>query len=170
MSTVILLDYGHHLFVKRSMSWAVARASMSALARADAQKRWRAAATLDVRPTSRFAVARKTLREASRNSRSAGVTRVCQEPLCPMRAYASRDPRLSRIAFTEVVNATGLGVVARLVYGPQRPRSLSEGCSAGRGPSGQQYFRPASAIGASLMLAIRRRMRPSSANSQFSLP
>ena len=51
-----------------------------------------------------------------------------------------------------------------------RPSSLSPGWSSGRRPSGQWYLRSASAIGRSLMLASRRRIRPSSSNSQFSLP
>jgi hypothetical protein len=51
-----------------------------------------------------------------------------------------------------------------------RPRSERPGWSLGRGPSGQRYLRSASLIGWSLMLAKRRRIRPFSSNSQFSLP
>ena len=51
-----------------------------------------------------------------------------------------------------------------------RPSSLSAGASSGRRPSGQRNFRLASAIGCSLMLARRRCIKPSSSNSQFSLP
>ena len=40
----------------------------------------------------------------------------------------------------------------------------------GRRPSGQWYLRSASAIGCSLMLAMRRCIRPLASNSQFSLP
>ena len=50
------------------------------------------------------------------------------------------------------------------------PSSLNDGWSAGRGPSGQWYFRSDSLIGRSLMLAMRKRIRPCSSNSQFSLP
>ena len=50
------------------------------------------------------------------------------------------------------------------------PSSLNDGWSAGRGPSGQWYFRSDSLIGRSLMLAMRTRIRPCSSNSQFSLP
>jgi len=55
----------------------------------------------------------------------------------------------------------------RLTYSP---RSLSDGQSSGRRPSGQWYFRSLSRIGASLMLATRRRIRPRSSNSHISLP
>ena len=51
-----------------------------------------------------------------------------------------------------------------------RPRSDSPGWSSGRRPSGQRNFRSDSWIGRSLMHAKRRAIRPSSANSQFSLP
>ena len=54
--------------------------------------------------------------------------------------------------------------------GTQSPRSLSEGCSSGRRPSGQWNKRSAALIGISLMLAWRSDISPSSANSQFSLP
>src|SRR6185369_4644634 len=52
-----------------------------------------------------------------------------------------------------------------------RPRSPRPGWSAGRGPgAGQWNLRSATAIGRSLIEAMRRRIRPLSANSQFSLP
>ncbi len=52
----------------------------------------------------------------------------------------------------------------------QRPRSLNPGWSSGRRPNGQWYFRSGSVMGRSLMDASRRRIRPLSSNSQFSLP
>ena len=52
----------------------------------------------------------------------------------------------------------------------QNPKLLSPGWSSGRRPSGQWYLRSASAIGCSLMLAMRRCIRPPASNSQFSLP
>src|SRR4026209_2612099 len=42
--------------------------------------------------------------------------------------------------------------------GAYSPRSERPGWSSGRRPSGQRYFRARSAIGRSLMLAMRRRM------------
>ena len=54
--------------------------------------------------------------------------------------------------------------------GFQKPNSSREACGVGRGPSGQRNRRSLASIGASLMLAMRRRIRPSSSNSQFSLP
>ena len=53
---------------------------------------------------------------------------------------------------------------------PQRPRSLKDAWSSGRRPGLQWYLRSLSLIGRSLMLAMRRRIRPCSSNSQFSLP
>ena len=50
------------------------------------------------------------------------------------------------------------------------PRSLNPGWASGRRPSGQWYLRSDSLMGRSLMLARRSRIRPSSSNSQFSLP
>jgi hypothetical protein len=52
----------------------------------------------------------------------------------------------------------------------QNPKLLSPGWSSGLRPSGQWYLRSASAIGCSLMLAMRRCIRPLPSNSQFSLP
>ena len=54
--------------------------------------------------------------------------------------------------------------------GSYRPKSESPRCASGRRPNGQVNLRSAAAMGCSLMLAMRRRMRPSASNSQFSLP
>src|SRR5262245_37132771 len=100
-----------------------------------------------------------------------------------------RDPDLPGAAFLHaLVGAAGAFAglqcldarcerdVARVARGPvhdrppQRPRSLNDGWSSGRRPSGQWYLRSLSLIGRSLMLAMRRRIRPCSSNSQFSLP
>jgi hypothetical protein len=50
------------------------------------------------------------------------------------------------------------------------PSSVNPGKSSGRGPSPQVNRRSSGRIGTSLMLASRRRIRPVSENSQFSLP
>jgi len=54
--------------------------------------------------------------------------------------------------------------------GYQRPSAVRPGCPSGRGPAGQRNSRSVSAIGMSLMLASRRRIRPDSSNSHCSLP
>src|SRR5208282_5834749 len=48
----------------------------------------------------------------------------------------------------------------------QKPNSLKPAWSSGRRPRGQKYLRLLSAIGKSLMLAMRLRIRPCSSNSQ----
>jgi hypothetical protein len=58
----------------------------------------------------------------------------------------------------------------RAVFPGQKPRALKHASPLGRGPSGQWYLRSLSLIGASLMLEMRRRIRPFASNSQFSLP
>jgi hypothetical protein len=50
-----------------------------------------------------------------------------------------------------------------------RPSSMSDGWPSGRLPSGQWNFRSLVVIVGSLMEEKRRRIRPSSLNSQFSL-
>ena len=50
------------------------------------------------------------------------------------------------------------------------PSSMSEGCSAGRIPKGQWYRRSPVRMGRSLILAMRKHIRPCGSNSQFSLP
>jgi predicted N-acetyltransferase YhbS len=69
-------------------------------------------------------------------------------------------------------NGSGSGAVRSTMSRdvPQRSSSVSEGWLSGRRPSGHSNFRSRSAMGKSLMLAMRSRMRPCSSNSQFSLP
>ena len=63
-----------------------------------------------------------------------------------------------------------VGLAAALETPRQSPSSDSPGWSSGRRPSGHRYFRSGAWIGRSLMLAMRRCIRPFAANSQFSLP
>ena len=63
-----------------------------------------------------------------------------------------------------------LGERMTLKIHTQRPNSVSPGKSSGRGPSPQVNRRSSGWIDTSLMLASRRRIRPVSENSQFSLP
>ncbi len=51
-----------------------------------------------------------------------------------------------------------------------QPEAAQSRMVVGPRPSGQWYLRSASAIGCSLMLAMRRCIRPLASNSQFSLP
>ncbi len=60
--------------------------------------------------------------------------------------------------------------LARSVAADQKSKWLSSGWPSGRRPGGQANMRSPSAIGCSLVLAKRRRIRPSASNSQFSLP
>jgi len=64
----------------------------------------------------------------------------------------------------------GIGSFSDHAGHDQRPRSLRLAWSSGRRPSVQKNRRSLSAIGISLMHAWRCAIRPSSANSQFSLP
>ena len=89
-----------------------------------------------------------------------------------LRAARHRAPRDHVLAVALALAAAGaeVGLAAALETPRQSPSSDSPGWSSGRRPSGHRYFRSGAWIGRSLMLAMRRCIRPFAANSQFSLP
>src|ERR1700719_2785151 len=91
-------------------------------------------------------------------------------PLCI--SFLLNDHRVTAVIRTRLVSldARKLAEESASLPATQRPRSLSPGWSSGRRPSGQKYLRSDSLMGRSLMDANLNRIRPSSLNSQFSLP
>jgi hypothetical protein len=53
---------------------------------------------------------------------------------------------------------------------PHNPNPSNPACPSGRTPNGQRNSRSPASIARSLMLAIRRSIKRSAANCQFSLP
>ena len=95
-----------------------------------------------------------------------GWTHACGSGAHPRRPGQRASARDRTLAATAAVRA------AAALRGQRghKPSSERPGWSSGRRPSGQWYFRSFSAIGRSLMLAMRRCMKPCALNSQFSLP
>src|ERR1700676_1606892 len=96
---------------------------------------------------------------------------------CHLYVPSSLIFKLNRNHITAVIRTRLVSLDARKLaeesaslLATQRPRSLSPGWSSGRRPSGQKYLRSDSLMGRSLMDANLKRIRPSSLNSQFSLP